>query len=98
MPRSLILLAPLVCLSCSMNMKRAALPHARPIPSTVMSTEESGEARESGRESEREDSYREAAEFYLLKRVAPGSDLPVERYLEGKRHASAMPQYSFARR
>ena len=47
-------------------------------------------------ESDREDSYQEAAEFYLLKRVAPGEELPVERYLAAKQQAARMPLYSLA--
>jgi photosystem II stability/assembly factor-like uncharacterized protein len=49
-------------------------------------------------EREREDDYREAAEFHLLKRAPDGRTLPVERYLDAKRHAERMPVYSIADR
>jgi len=45
---------------------------------------------------EKEDSYAEAAEFYLLRRVGEGRELPVERLLEARRHAQQMPRYSIA--
>jgi hypothetical protein len=47
--------------------------------------------------SDREDSFEEAAAFYLLKRVPAGMELPVERIVEARRHAERMPQYSIAR-
>jgi hypothetical protein len=72
-------------------MRRAALP-VRPTPPVIEPVDRSGE------EGEREDSYEEAAAFYLLKRVAPGEQLPVERYLEAKRHVQQMPLYSLAQR
>src|SRR5713101_8079942 len=82
----------MVFLSCGVNLKRAALPQPpiAPVVEPVL--------RESDREEEREDEYREAAEFYMLKRALPGGDLPVERYFEGKRHAGGMPLYSLAQR
>jgi hypothetical protein len=85
-------LAAIVCLSCGVTMKRAALPLA-PIPPLVESV-----VRASEPDGEQEDEYREAAEFYLLKRALPGGDLPIERYIEGKRHAGGMPLYSLAQR
>jgi hypothetical protein len=74
-------------------MKRAVLP-VHPIPPVVEAAVRPSEPEE----DEREDSYREAAEFYLLKRVPPGEELPVERYLTAKQHAERMPLYSLAQR
>ena len=84
------LLALVVCLSCGMTMKRAPLPIPPLVESVVRASEPD--------EDEQEDEYREAAEFYLLKRALPGGDLPIERYIEGKRHAGSMPLYSLAQR
>lgn len=53
---------------------------------------------EEEREREREDNPDAAAEFYVLKRAAPGSPLPVERYAAAQEHALRMPQYSIASR
>ncbi len=49
-------------------------------------------------EDEYEDSYKEALEFYLLKRAPAGQELPVERYLDARRHAERMPQYVVSQR
>src|SRR6266568_3698359 len=92
MPRSILLLAPFFLLSCGVNLKRAAAP--RPLPPVVESV-----VRSSAPDMElEEDSYAEAAEFWLLKRAAAGGDLPVERYLDAKRHVERMPLYSLAQR
>src|SRR5437763_4353554 len=85
------MLAPFVFLSCGVNLKRAAMP-APPSPTIIESAARTSELEE----DEREDSYREAAEFYLLKRASPGEELPVERYLAAKQHAERMPLYSLA--
>jgi BNR/Asp-box repeat. len=86
--RLLVLLAAVVFSSCGVNLKRAAFP----VPPAPPAAQPESEA------SEREDSYKEAAEFYLLKRTPPGEELPVERYLAAKLHAERMPLYSLAQR
>src|ERR1700676_3738423 len=88
-------MTPVVFLSCGVNMKRTAIA-VPPLPPVIQAAVPPSQPEEE--ESEREDSYREAAEFYLLKRVAPGEDLPVERYLVAKRYAEQMPLYSVAQR
>src|SRR5262245_4597965 len=93
MRRLYVLFAPLVFLSCAINMKRAAAPPVRPIVTLGESVVTSAEP-----ESEREESFEEAAEFYLLKRAPAGEGLPIERYIKAKQHADGMPLYSLAQR
>ena len=86
--RLMVLLAAAVFSSCGVNLKRAAFP-APPAPPAAQPEFDV---------DEREDSYKEAAEFYLLKRAPPGEELPAERYLAAKLHAERMPLYSLAQR
>jgi len=81
-------LCALVCVGCGMPARRT-LMHPAPAPQVELV-----EAAEEDRE--REDEYREATEFYLLKRAPDGRTLPVERYLEAQRRAERMPVYSLS--
>ena len=81
----------MVFLSCGINMKRAAAPSVRPIATL-------GEFVAASSEAEREESFEEAAEFYLLKRAPAREALPIERYFTAKQHADRMPLYSLAQR
>lgn len=83
-----VVLISLFVVTCGAGLKRSSFapvppPHTAPPPAA----EEDGE---------REDSYNEAADFYLLKRAGEGGALPVERYFAAKRHAGSMPRYSVA--
>src|SRR6266478_6192589 len=86
-------LASAAFLSCGVNRKRAA--PAPPLPPVVAAVLRPAEVEP---EEEQEDSYKEAAEFYLLRRALPGGDLPAERFIEAKRRAERMPLYSLAQR
>src|SRR5437016_553539 len=87
---SLVVALPLLTfVACAPRAPRTPLRELPPSIARVNPPEE---------EPENEDSFQEAAEFYLLKRVGPGQELPVERYLDAKRHAERMPQYSIGRR
>src|SRR5207245_10331820 len=88
-----VLFAPMVFLSCGINMKRAAVPPVQPI-----ATLGEFEVASSEPEPEREESFEEAAEFYLLKRAPAREALPIERYFTAKQHADRMPLYSLAQR
>src|SRR5689334_20109430 len=83
-------LAPtLLTISCGTRAARRAVIELPPVVTPVAPPED---------KDADEDSYREAAEFYLLKRVAPGQELPVERYLQAKQHVERMPRYSVGER
>lgn len=93
-----LLVAAALSTSCARNVRTAAVQPQLPITQTYVDEVARLDKPVIEAELDREDSYAEAAEFYRLKRVAPGSDLPVERYAEASRHASLMPQYSIATR
>lgn len=88
--------------SCTTLQHQALRPTPSPDPPPIVIRIGASEHTERGRgieadREENEDGYRQAAEFYKLKRVAPGEEMPVERYVEGKKHAERMPRYSIAK-
>ena len=88
--------------SCGPLQHQALRPSPTPDPPPLVSPIATNEETERGGQieadrQEKEDGYREAAEFYKLKRIAAGEELPVERYIEGKKHAERMPRYSISR-
>ncbi len=82
MRKLLVVSAALLCASCVAHRNTARVSPPAPVEREADPGDDGGE---------REDSYREAAEFSLLRRAPEGMALPVERYLEAKRHAERMP-------
>ncbi len=84
----------LVLISCGTAVKRTS---ATPTPLPPVSDYHPDITEAATNNVEREDSAREAAEFYLLKRTG-GAPLSADRLLAAQRHARAMPLYSIAQR
>ena len=72
-----------VSFSCGQVRHQSLAPVRPPEPAPVVE-KVPAEGRTAEADGENEDGYREATEFYLMKRSLPGEELPLDRYVAAR--------------